>query len=218
MRKYGINITKYGSGTIFATGISIGILYWLLFAFSSGMIEYYGTSLAGILGDSVGNGPFLVLYFSNASDFLKYSGLYWFPTDHIALSLPILQFVLSVSLSIMVSLIMIDLIKSKKSGGRRKGKILSIGGSVIPAVFTTGACCSLPFIYYALLVVTSVSTSFGVTLLFASYSYLLDAIIFTVLLLFHMRNKKLAGCLINSYRYNERLNIFKQVGDENEAK
>ena len=218
MGKYEINITKYGRGTISATGISIGILYWLLFAFSSGMIEYYGSSLAGILGDSVGNGPFFALHFNNARDFLKYSGLYWFPTDHIGLSLPILQFVLSVSLSSMASLTMIDLIKSKKSGGRRRGKILSLGGSMIPAVFTTGACCSLPLIYYALLVVTSVSASFGVTLLFASYSYLLDAIIFTVLLLFHMRNKKLPGRSINSYRYNERLNIFKQIGDENEAK
>ena len=167
--------------------ISLGALYWLLFAASSGMIEYYGHSLSGVLSKGVGHRITFILY-GNVHDFLQYSGIYWFPTDHVGITLPVLQAMLSVFLAVMVPLVVGDIIKMKRNGKIVRANGLTLGGSILSLITTTGGCCSLPFIYYALALVASSSANFGVTLFFASYSYLIDAILLVILGMLHIRN------------------------------
>lgn len=170
------------------TMVLVGSSYWLLFAFSSGMIEYYRYSLADVLSKTIANKP-VFLYYHNLSYFLMYGGIYWFPTNHIGIALPLMQFTLSVFLSIMVSLVVGDTIKIKR-GKIKKRNGISLGGSLLSMISTTGSCCSLPFVYYFLTLVTTSSTSFGVTLFFSSYSYLIDSFIILILVFFHLRNRK----------------------------
>ena len=172
------------------TLIIVGALYWFLFSISSGMIQYYRYSLSDVLSKTIGNKP-VFIYYHNISYFLMYGGIYWFPTYHIGITLPLMQFTLSVFLAIMVSLVVGDTIKIKRSNVLKKENRISIGGSLISLITTTGGCCSLPFIYYLLSFVTTASTSFGATLFFVSHSYLIDAFIILILVVLHLRNRKL---------------------------
>ncbi|MGC8563104.1 MAG: hypothetical protein ACP5UZ_06720 [Thermoplasmata archaeon] len=174
--------------------ISLGTLYWLLFAASSGMIEYYDHSLSGVLSEGVGH-RITFIYYGNAHDFLQYSGIYWFPTNHVGITLPILQTILSVFLAVMVPLAVDDIMKIKRNGRIGRAGGLSLGGSILSLISTTGGCCSLPIIYYALALVASSSASFGVTLFFASYSYLIDAAVLIILGVLHVRNIRIIESL-----------------------
>ena len=170
------------------TLIMVGVIYWFFFSLSSGMIQYYRYSLGDVLSKTIGNEP-VFIYYHNISYFLMYGGIYWFPTYRIGISLPPMQFTLSIFLAIMVSLVVGDTIKIKRSNVSKRENGISIGGSLISMITTTGGCCSLPFVYYVLSFVTTASTSFGVTLFFASHSYLIDAFIILILVVFHLRNR-----------------------------
>ena len=174
--------------------ITVGFIYWFFLAISSGMIEYYRFSLAGVLSKTVGHIPKFI-YYQNFGYFLIYGGLYWFPTYHIGITLPVVQFTLSVFLSVMVALVLEDTLKIGNRKYLKKGNGISLGGSMLSLISTTGACCSLPFVYYALSLVTTTSTSFGVTLFFSSYSYFIDEAIIIVLAFIHFRNRRLADTL-----------------------
>lgn len=174
--------------------IAAGILYWALFAFSSGMIEYYQDSVSAVLSNSLKHAP-IFIYYGNIHFFLIYGGLYWFPTYHVGITFPVMQFTLSVILAVMFSLVLGDMIKSKGTRIVKKNSGMSLGWSLFSLISTTGGCCSLPFIYYILSIVTSTSASFGVTLFFSSYSYVIDMWVIAALIIFHLRNKKTSHTL-----------------------
>lgn len=186
--------------------ILLGAVYWLIFAASSGMIEYYDHSLSGVLSKGVWH-RITFIYYGNAHDFLQYSGIYWFPTNHIGITLPILQTILSVFLAVMVPLVVYDIMKIKRYGRIGRASGLSLGGSIISLISTTGGCCSLPIIYYALALVASSSTSFGVTLFFASYSYLIDAAMLIILGVLHVRNVRIIESLSRGAYLGGRINF-----------
>ncbi len=171
------------------TLIMVGAIYWFLFSLSSGMIQYYRYSLGDVLSKTIGNEP-VFIYYHNISYFLMYGGIYWFPTYRIGISLPLMQFTLSIFLAIMVSLVVGDTIKINRSNVSKRENEISIGGSLISMITTTGGCCSLPFVYYLLSFITTASTSFGATIFFASHSYLIDAFIILILVVLHLRNRK----------------------------
>ena len=128
---------RQSSRLINITLIIVGALYWFLFSISSGMIQYYRYSLSDVLSKTIGNEP-VFIYYHNISDFLMYGGIYWFPTYHIGITLPLMQFTLSVFLAIMVSLVVGDTIKIKRSNLLKKENRISIGGSLISLITTTG--------------------------------------------------------------------------------
>lgn len=171
------------------TLIIIGALYWFFFSLSSGMIQYYRYSLGDVLSKTIGNKP-VFIYSHNISYFLMYGGIYWFPTNHIGITLPLMQFILSIFFAMMVSLVVGDSIKIKRTNVSKRENGISVGGSLISMITTTGGCCSLPFVYYFLSFVTTASTSFEVTLFFASHSYSIDAFIILILVALHLRNRK----------------------------
>jgi hypothetical protein len=174
--------------------ILIGFIYWLFLAISSGMIEFYPFSLADALSKTVANRP-VFIYYHNFDYFLTYGGLYWFPTYHIGITFPVLQFTLSVFLSVLISLVLKDILKIKNNNSLKRRNGIMLGSSMLSLISTTGACCSLPFVYYALSLVMTTSASFGVTLFFSSYSYFIDEALIVLLAFLHFRNKRIINLL-----------------------
>lgn len=175
----------------------ISISYWIIFAFSSGMFEYYPVSLYDVLEIGVGTNPVFVLHTGDIYSIMEYSGLYWYPTYHFGITFPIFPFLISVLLTFAVYFLAMDLITIFKLRVKSKKTFLILAPTVASSVFSTGACCSLPIAYFILALFLSATTSFAVYLIFAEYSYLMDAIVISLMLLVHRRNKILLGSVFS---------------------
>lgn len=109
------------------------ISYWLLYAFSSGIIFYYSfpvTNLGHI------NNP----YFASINPY--WSGLVWFPTSNVQLNLfygpTAFSIVLSTLFGLNISLLVFNIIS------RKIGKVQAINlVGLIPAL-VSGGCCAFP--------------------------------------------------------------------------
>ena len=194
-----------GMKTVFL-GLIISISYWVIFAFSSGLFEFYSVSLYAVLSEGVGRIPVFALHTGNIYSLMAYSGLYWFPTYHFGISFPIFPFLISVLLTYSVYLLVIDLITIFKLRKKGKKSLLVFIPTVASSLFSTGACCTLPIAYFVLALFLSATTSFAVYLVFAEYSYLMDAIVISFMLWVHRRNQILLSSASISKGLEESLN------------
>jgi len=157
-----------------------GIVYWLIFAFSSGILQYYNNPLIWLFTEGVGSKPVLVFYTVNVHDFLLYSGLYWFPNEHFGISLLILPTFVACLLAVVFGFIVADVMTVYSL--KRKRAVLTF--TLLPSIATTGACCSVPFMFI-LVALVSQQAALGLYAILREISYPLDLILAVVLIYIH---------------------------------
>lgn len=125
-----------------ATFVS-ALAYWLLYAYSSGMFQYYYSfDITPYLKE---DGPPNPKFFSPSNlAGLYYSGVIWYPTSHLELIFFLGQTFFSILLSVLFSLSIILLIYSFrfKGFGKKQQDFTGFFG-MIPAIFS-GGCCAVP--------------------------------------------------------------------------
>ena len=166
--------------------LTVAVLLWFIDAYSAGFIEYYPASLRL----SLGNHMFFVslgwqgsLYYT-----MRLDGIYWFPSYHIGISLIFYPLLTTAFLTYAIFLTIEDTIKSLK---RKPHKGLATGKlsfSIFISTITTGACCSLPIVYYLIALIFSASASLGVYIYLTYYSFMIDTLSAVFLLWVHRRN------------------------------
>ena len=160
--------------------------YWLLYAMSTGIIAYFSYNALSQVISAGGTNPIVVnflAYWQYPANVYE-SGLLWFVTPNVMLSLLIGPLFFSTVLSLLFAvnmLIFAGLIRRRRSSGRSGMASLA---SVIPAVFS-GSCCYAPFGLIAAVSLFHLSLSQTGALYALSYTYqILDNIAFTLLMLF----------------------------------
>lgn len=120
-------------------------MYWLVFAFSSGILVYYWEDVSSLVKASNIPNPLFYLNFSNLESFY-YSGIVWYPSGHLEIVLAFGPLIFSVILSLLFSLNIGTIVYSfkfvRRSTGKRSTGFSSLLG-LIPALFSAG-CCSVP--------------------------------------------------------------------------
>lgn len=167
-----------------------GLVYWVIYEFSSGMLFYYPVDVFAYLKQSPVPNPLIYLDTSSFKNFYL-SGLIWYPNGHFEIVLAIGPLVFSVILSLLFSFNIAVMIYSFKFiKFNRKTGISGILG-LIPAVFS-GGCCSIPvgfsilgafiplatlrpLLYFSFAYTEYINTFFALLLLFSLY-YLLSKI------------------------------------------
>jgi len=160
--------------------LSAGFVYWVLFAFSSGILTFYSQPATWLFTYGVGSRPVLFLYTNNIHNFLDYSGIYWFPDEHVGVSLLLLPTLVSIVMAVLFYVILGDLLLLHSL--RRKKAVLTI--ATFPSVVTTGACCSVPFMYL-LIVLLSQQAATWFYLIMSAFSYPLDLFLIVLMVYVH---------------------------------
>ncbi|MGC8505742.1 MAG: hypothetical protein ACP5NK_03425 [Thermoplasmata archaeon] len=167
---------------------AISSAYWVIFAMSSGMIQYYTQPQVWLFTKGIGSRPLLIIYTDSLHNFLLLSGIYWFPSEYLGITLQFLPAFLSVALSFMVFLMLLDFNMAKTFKKGLKGA-LPVSVLTFPAICSTGACCSLP-VADIILSFVSESSAIAAFKLLASVSYPLDMGILSVMIYLHLGIKK----------------------------
>lgn len=161
--------------------------YWLLYALSTGIIAYFGYNALSQLISAGGTNP-------EVANFLAYweypanvyeTGILWFVTPHVMLSLTLGPVFFSIILSLLfaTNMLMLSLIHSRNLSGRTG--LAGLAG-VIPAIFS-GSCCYAPFGLTVIVLVLHLSLKQSVPLYALSYTYqILDNIAITLLIVFSL--------------------------------
>jgi hypothetical protein len=118
------------------------LVFWVLYASSTGMITYYAQDITQYLRSSAVPNPYFYLDFSSLSGALS-SSVVWYPTGHLQLVFPIFTTFFSVLLSVLFGLNVA--LAAYSVGVRRacKGSCSASLVSVIAALFV-GGCCATP--------------------------------------------------------------------------
>lgn len=151
-------------------------VYWILFAFSDGSLEFYGPPVRIFFS--------AVLYNGNFHDFLLLSGIYWFPSSHFGFSFPLFQTAVSLLMSLGIWIILRDFSISGFHYIRKNAS--AVGSAITGVVITTGACCTVPFIF-PLLSIISQSFALGSLVFLGTYSYIMDLFIFALIMFMHIQ-------------------------------
>lgn len=170
-----ISLTVKGVILKYNLQIPMTILYWNFFSFSDGSLEYYRQPMRKFFS--------AVIYTGNFHNFLLLSGIYWFPSNHFGFSFPLFQTAVSVILSFGIFIIINDMLHSTIHF--RKQQAFVTGSTVSGAVITTGACCTVPFVF-PLLSIFSQGFALGTLVFLGSYSDIIDLFVFLVIILFHI--------------------------------
>jgi hypothetical protein len=171
-----------------------GLAYWILFAFSSGIFVFYSHPLTWLFSDGVGSRPVLFLYANNIHNFLEYSGIYWFPDEHLGVSILLLPTLVSIAMTVLFCVILGDILLLHSL----QGKKAVLTTAIVPAVVTTGICCSLPPMYL-LIVLLSQEAAFWFFLVMSEFSYPLDIFLIGLMVYIHhsvkmnLQDYKLSG-------------------------
>ncbi|PSN92152.1 hypothetical protein B9Q03_01970 [Candidatus Marsarchaeota G2 archaeon OSP_D] len=131
-------------------------LYWLAYAFSTGMLRYYPHSVEKYLA-GIPNPNFFLLPTSLTNIYFA-SGAVWFPNSQIELALGLGPTATSVAIAILLAL-NINASSNTKSPGLK----LTGATSLISALIS-GGCCSLPLLTSMLAYVSASATILNSTL------------------------------------------------------
>lgn len=121
-------------------GLLAGIVYWFVFAFSSGILFYYQEDISLLVRNSSLPNPLFYLDLSNFMNFY-YSGIIWYPSGHLEIILDFGPALFSIVLSLLFSFNFAAIVYCIKFVRKREGLSGLIG--LIPAFFS-GGCCSIP--------------------------------------------------------------------------
>ncbi len=165
-----------GSGKFKVSAVAGGLGYWMLYAFSGGMLFYYSSDITSLLKASSVSNPYFLNYFSSFSG-LYNSGMIWYPNGHLQVNLLYGPLIFSLILSTLFSLNVVVTVFSIRFMHIRRGAgpvgILAL----IPALFS-GGCCSVPF---GLALIGMFAPTAGLTTLVYNYPYLTN-ITFVILM------------------------------------
>lgn len=156
--------------------LPLAILYWLILSFSDGSLEYYRQPMRKFFS--------AVIYTGNFHNFLLLSGIYWFPSSHFGFSFPLFQSAVSIILSTGIWIILKDMSRSEIPSGTHQ--VFVTGSTISGAVITTGACCTVPFIF-PLLDIISQSLALSILVFLGTYSDIMDLFIFIAIIFFHIK-------------------------------
>ncbi|PSO06698.1 hypothetical protein B9Q04_14730 [Candidatus Marsarchaeota G2 archaeon BE_D] len=113
-------------------------LYWLAYAFSTGMLRYYPHSVEKYLA-GIPNPNFFLLPTSLTNIYFA-SGVVWFPNGHIELALGLGPTATSIAIALLLGL-NINATRSLKSTNLRL-----TGATSLLSALISGGCCSLPLL------------------------------------------------------------------------
>lgn len=156
--------------------LPMAILYWLIFSFSDGTLEYYRQPMRKFFS--------AVIYTGNFHNFLLLSGIYWFPSSHFGFSFPLFQSAVSLILSSGIWMILREMSHSKISSGTQQAFVT--GSTISGAVLTTGACCTVPFVF-PLISIVSQSLALSFLVFLGTYSDIMDPFIFILIIFLHIK-------------------------------
>lgn len=172
--------------------VASAIAYWVLYAFSAGMIFYYSFDVGPLLRSSGVPNPYFITYTRSFMG-LYDSGMVWYPNGHIQLNLLYGSTLFSIVLSVLFGLNMLLLGYSLSV----KAKTLTLGlntlAGIVPALFS-GGCCAVPF-------GTALLSSFVPLAALSTFEYSYVAVtnsLFAVLMLFSLiyNARKLGSCCL----------------------
>lgn len=187
--------TWWGKLTFFASAVS----YWFLYAFSAGVVFYYSYDLTPLLSQLSAAGvpnPHYIVYATRGFMGFYYSGVVWFPTNHLQLNLLFGPTLFSILLSVLFGLNMALLGYSFSS--RSKTRTLGLNGlvGIIPTLFT-GGCCTLPFgtilLSYFFPLAAGPSILSGLEF---NYAPLMDSFLAGLMLFVLVRSANKLGCCV----------------------
>jgi hypothetical protein len=123
--------------TLAASTIALG--YWLAYAYASGVVRYYPTSVSAYLVGSPN--PNLFLDATSVDNLYFASGAVWFPNGHLELAFALGPTAMSVAVAVLLgmNLKLVFLGRGIWLGLR------STGASLIPLLLS-GGCCTLPLL------------------------------------------------------------------------
>jgi hypothetical protein len=152
-----------------AVALVSGLGYWLLYAFSGGMIFYYQTDITPLLVASPAPNPYFLNDFSSFFGFYN-SGMIWYPNGYLQVNLLYGPLIFSAILSTLFSLNTALTLFSLRFAHfqRRVGPAGFL--ALVPALFS-GGCCSVPF---GLALVGLFAPTVGLTTLVYDYPYLIN--------------------------------------------
>jgi hypothetical protein len=159
--------------------------YWLLYALSTGIIAYFSYNALSQVLAAGGTNPVVVnflAYWQYPANVYE-SGLLWFVTPHVMLSILIGPVFFSTVLSLLfgTNMLIFGSIARRGAGSGRRGFIGLTG--LIPAVFS-GSCCYAPLGLIAIVSIFNLSLSQSGALYALSYTYqILDNVAITLLML-----------------------------------
>lgn len=192
--------------------VASAVAYWVLYSFSAGVIFYYSFDLAPLLKSAGVPNHYYVIYTTGGLMGVYYSGMVWFPTNHLQLNLLFGPTFFSVLLSLLFGLNMVLLgyslsVKAKSARGinglvgvapaglNGLVGILNSFVGIIPALFS-GGCCALPLgtIILSSLFPLSPGPS-ALSRLEFNYAPLIDSLLAGLMLFVLVHSaKKLEGC------------------------
>ncbi len=158
--------------------------YWILYAFSSGMIFYYSTDVTPLLRGSGVPNPYFVNFHTFRDSY--FSGMIWYPNGHVQLNLLYGPTFFSVVLSVLYSLSMPLLIYGFANVKLDRSSGLKSFFGIVPALFS-GGCCAVPFGIQLI-------SAFAPSVLFFSFVY--NYVLFT--------NLSVSSFMLISLAYNYR--------------
>ncbi len=190
-------------------GVACASAYWLLYAYSGGILFYYPFDVIAYLRHIGVANPSFSFDFSSFNAFYN-SGVVWYPTQHIGLVLFIGPTAFSIALSVLFGLNMVLFAYSLRSKFRiEKRGLLGMAG-IIPALFT-GGCCVAPIA--TLLLGSVIPTTVLVEIEFGNSSLLLNLLGLSLMIFFIIYNaRRIGSCkTMNIERNSTRLNRSKSV-------
>ncbi len=166
-----------------------GVAYWIVYAFSDGMLSYYSFDLTPLLKASQVSNPFILE--SRSLTDLYSSGMIWYPTNHLQVNLLYGPTFFSIALSSLFSLNVVLTVYRIRSRWPVAGLGLNGVAGIVPALFS-GGCCTVPFgtVLFASFVPAAALSSFA-------YDYvILTNSLFGLLMLFTLLYgaKRLGRC------------------------
>jgi hypothetical protein len=167
-----------------------GVAYWVVYAFSAGMLFYYSFDLAPLLKASQVSNPYIILESRSLTD-LYNSGMIWYPTNHLQVNLLYGPTFFSIVLSLLFGLNVLLSVYGVSLKQSVSGLGLNGVAGMVPALFS-GGCCAVPFgtVLLASFIPTAALSSFV-------YGYVIVTnSLFSVLMLFALLNsaRRLRRC------------------------
>jgi hypothetical protein len=172
--------------------VAFAMAYWLLYAYSDGILFYYQFDITSYLRQVGISNPSFNLDLSSFNGVYN-SGIIWYPTPHIGLVLFMGPTFFSIALAVFFALNMFLLVYGLESKYRlEKRNLVGIAG-IIPALFS-GGCCVAPLA--TLLLGSLIPTTILIGIEFGN-TLLLNSIVLASMIFFTVYNtRKLNGSKI----------------------
>jgi hypothetical protein len=164
--------------------------YWLLYAYSGGILLYSAIDITPILSNYQIPNPHLINNFQSLLD-AYYSGLIWYPSGHFQVSFLYGPTLFSALLSTLFSLNVVVTLAAVRFVGLTKNVGLT-GSLGVIAVLFSGGCCTVPL---GIAILGTLAPTLGVVTFLVDYPFLTN-LFFAFLLILSLiyMGRKLQRC------------------------